>query len=462
MNGEFNEIFGFVDLGIGALWFFILLFLANFKKSSIENAELRRYFMPMMYFKLFLGISFMLVYVFYYEGGDNTAFWQGGVKMNKLLFSNPSAYFADLLNFDATAQRDIYIYSYTGYPPGWIFKEYESWFVCKTVSLLSIITLRSYIATSLILTYFTAMASWRLFELVSRQNIISTKQAAIAILFIPSVGFWCTGITKDSLTFIALIYWIITLYSVFNGYKKLNLKSILLLLGSAFVLLNVRSFVFYVVLMATLFGLLAGFQKKVKKNFLLRFGYISSLIIGVVAALVISINLGVLETLNQSAFLEEAQIQSTDFERNQIYTGRKYDLGVSEYTVTGIIKVFPLAVLTAFYRPVIFEALSPVLILNGLESLILIWFTLKFFFQGSFIKKIGLILSNEILSFALFFSVFFGFVVGLTSILFGVLVRFRAPILPFLAIMLMAGTAIYAKNKLSKAENNQAEDNLSH
>jgi hypothetical protein len=458
MNGEFNEIFGFVDLGIGALWFFILLFIANFRKTSIENSELRRFFMPMMYFKFLMGICFMLVYVFYYKGGDNTAFWQGGIKMNKLLFASPSAYFSDLFNFDSNAQRDIYAYSYTGYPPGWIFKEYESWFVCKVVSVLSIVTLRSYIAISLILTYFTAMASWRLFELISRQNIVSTKQAAYAILFIPSVGFWCTGITKDSLTFIALIYWIITLYSVFNGYKTLNLKSVIILLFSAFILLNVRSFVFYVILMSTLFGILAGFQKKVKNNLLLRFGYLSTLLIGLGIALIVSINFGILETLNQSAFLEEAQIQSTDFERNQIYTGKRYDLGISDYTITGIIRVFPLAVLTAFYRPVIFEALSPVMLLNGLESIILMWFSLKFIFQGNLIKKISRILSNEVLSFALFFSIFFGFVVGLTSILFGVLVRFRAPILPFLALFLLAGSTAYAKNKLLKVENNDPED----
>jgi hypothetical protein len=461
MKGELHEIFGFVDLGIGALWFFILIIIALYKKSTIDDPALKKYFMPMIYFKLTLGICFMLIYVFYYGGGDNIAFWQGGVKMNQLLFINPGAYFSDLLNFDQEAPRDIYVYASTGYPPAWIFREYEGWFVCKIASVLSLVTFRSYIATTLILAFVAAMASWRLFELVNRQNIITRKQAAYALLFIPSVGFWCTGITKDSITYIALIYWLITIFSLFNGYKKLNFKSLFLLIISAFILLQVRSFVFYVIVLATAFGFMAGIQKKMKNNFVMQFSYILFIITSVVSALFVASSFGVIESLNQSAFLEEAQTQSTDFEQNQIYTGRRYELGVTEYSIAGIIRVFPLAVFTAFYRPVIFEALTPVLLLNGIESLILIWFTLKFLFQGNVIRKIGLILSNEILSFALFFSIFFGFMVGLTSILFGILVRFRAPILPFLALVLLAGTAMYTKERLSNQENKNTAADLS-
>jgi hypothetical protein len=51
----------------------------------------------------------------------------------------------------------------------------------------------------------------------------------------------------------------------------------------------------------------------------------------------------------------------------------------------------------------------------------------------------------------LYFAVFLGFIVGFTSILFGVLVRFRAPLLPFLAIILLAGIS-YAVQKKSNEE----------
>jgi hypothetical protein len=108
----------------------------------------------------------------------------------------------------------------------------------------------------------------------------------------------------------------------------------------------------------------------------------------------------------------------------------RYNLGVSEFTVTGIIKVFPMAVITAFYRPFIYEALSVSLLLNGIESVVLLWFTLKFRFNGSLIRKIQLILSNEILSFALYFSILFGFIVSVFTFIpyFGIIISSLLPI----------------------------------
>ena len=140
-----------------------------------------------------------------------------------------------------------------------------------------------------------------------------------------------------------------------------------------------------------------------------------------------------------------------DFIKNETYTGQRYDLGEVEFTVVGLLRVFPISVITSFYRPFILEARSPILFANALESLIFLWFTLKFIFQGNVFRKIRMILVNEALSFALYFAVFLGFIVGFTSILFGVLVRFRAPLLPFLAIILLAGIS-YAAQKKSNEE----------
>jgi hypothetical protein len=404
-----------------------------------------------------MGFGFMLAYVFYYNGGDNTAFWQGGVKLNKLFFDSPSAFFADFFNFNKYEPREILTFVKVGYPPGWIFREYEAWFVCKMVSVLSFVTFRSYIATSLILTYFVGMASWRFLELVTRQNFISKKHAVLAVFFIPSVGFWCSGITKDALSFIAILYWLVTVFGIFNGHKKLNIKSILVLFLCFFIMTNIRGFLFYVIVLTSVLGLAAGYQKKLKNNFLFLAGYVGLLIVGIGLVSVIAVNSSLVDSLNESEYLEEAEIKSGDFERNTTTYGDspRYSLGVSEFTIFGIVKVLPLAILTAVYRPLIYEALSFTLLLNGIESLVLLWFTMKFLFNGSVVRKIGLILSNEVLSFALYFTGLFGFMVGLTSILFGVLVRFRAPILPFFVLILLSGAALYAKEQIEMQKNNE-------
>ena len=80
--------------------------------------------------------------------------------------------------------------------------------------------------------------------------------------------------------------------------------------------------------------------------------------------------------------------------------------------------------------------ISPTLIINGIESLILVLLTLRFFVSGNPFKKIKRIRKEEILVFAFIFSLFIAFMAGFTSVLFGVLVRIRAPLLPFFFLVL--------------------------
>jgi len=438
---------GFVDIGIGSMYLIIFLLFLAYHRSKINDLQTRSYFNKMVLLKLTMSMVFVGMYIFYYKGGDNTAYWQGGVKLNKLFFDNPSAFFNNLTFMEANTYDDLIVFQNVGNPPNYIFKGYESWFVCKIISLVSFLTFRSYLATTLFFTYFTMLASWRLFELINKYEILSLRNAAIATLFIPSVGIWCSGITKDAMIYAAILYLITNIFSIFNGWKKLTLWSIIVMFVSAFIIYHLRSFIFYLVVVSVALGILAGYQKKFKDNFIFRIAYFIAIITGFVMLIFVFASTNAVDAFNESSFMEEAEVVQNDFIKNETYTGQRYDLGEVEFTMIGLLKVFPISVLTSFYRPFILEARSPILFANALESLIFVWFTLKFIFQGNVFRKIRMILANEALSFALYFSVFLGFIVGFTSILFGVLVRFRAPLLPFLAIILLAGISYAAQKK---------------
>ncbi|NCA20251.1 MAG: hypothetical protein EBS86_03825 [Crocinitomicaceae bacterium] len=100
-----------------------------------------------------------------------------------------------------------------------------------------------------------------------------------------------------------------------------------------------------------------------------------------------------------------------------------------------MIRAFPISVFYGVYKPFIYESLSPTLILNGLESTTLVIMTLLFLVNGNVFKKIARIRSNEFLVFAFVFTLLIGFMAGYTSVLYGVLVRIRAPLLPFLFLI---------------------------
>ena len=53
-----------------------------------------------------------------------------------------------------------------------------------------------------------------------------TNIAAFALLFIPSVNFWCTGISKDTLMFISIFYLLFYFFDFFLNKKAFLIKHV--------------------------------------------------------------------------------------------------------------------------------------------------------------------------------------------------------------------------------------------
>ena len=141
------------------------------------------------------------------------------------------------------------------------------------------------------------------------------------------------------------------------------------------------------------------------------------------------------EGIEESKYLKEIIVTQKDFAQNKLYTGYRYDLGITDYSTTGMLLASPMAIITAFFRPFLWEANSAFLLISGLEGLILLFFVFRFFFlNGNFLKHIAFIRSQEFLVFSIIFVLLLGFFVGFTSGLFNVLVRFKAPLMVFLFI----------------------------
>ena len=73
--------------------------------------------------------------------------------------------------------------------------------------------------------------------------------------------------------------------------------------------------------------------------------------------------------------------------------------------------------------------------MNGLESVLFLYFTF-ILFKSKFLEKWRKIRAHEFLIFCLIFTLVIAFMTGLTSGLYGVLVRLRSILLPFLFILL--------------------------
>jgi hypothetical protein len=161
--------------------------------------------------------------------------------------------------------------------------------------------------------------------------------------------------------------------------------------------------------------------------------------------------------LSPDKYLEEVAVIQQDFAQNKTYVGPRYNLGITDYSTAGMIKAAPLAMITAYFRPFLWEASSAFMLLSALEGTVLMVLLFRFIFlSGSITKQIQFVRKNEILVFAFVFVLVFGFFVGFSAGLFNVLIRFKAPLLPFL-LLLLASSNKWERNNTPE-ENEEMEE----
>lgn len=432
------ELFGFWDFLFGIGWAILLLSVGVFYRLKNDDKIHYRYFLPHLVFKIVFGFVFALTYAKILEGGGDTlAYWEGAVSLNKLFWENPSGYFDELLSTPSRTSITLNFNAQTGYPPGWIYYEPESFFICKIASLFTFVTFNSYIALTVIFSGVSALGCWKLYELVRKSLKNREFWIVLSTLFIPTLAFWCSGVSKDTIILSAIFLLIYHLFAFIDRERKANILTYIYVIFFSFILYHTRPFMLIAIGPPLFLAFGTGVLKKLSNNpvflFVTRFAFMIITLLFVFFYLGNSQSLG---ELNPDKYLDEVAIIQQDFAQNKTYTGYRYDLNISDYSPTGMIKAAPLAIATAFFRPFIWEANSAFLFLSGLEGTILLVLVFGFLFKGGgLFQNIAYVRTQEVLVFAFLFVLVFGFFVGFSSGLFNVLVRFKAPMLPFLILL---------------------------
>jgi hypothetical protein len=427
----------------------IILILIYTRQRRNRELEHYKYYSYAFLFKTFFVIANCLFYIIVYgAGGDSVGFWDGAVKLNHLFWENPIGYFEEIWRSDEL--RTVYknFNQTTGYPDGRIYEETSSFFISKIASFFTFITFKGYILMSIIFAFITTNASWRLYELARSFKLHSDWNLALAIFFIPSLSFWCGGVSKDTIMWVSVCYFLYNIYQIISIDKKSSFWNWLGVFISLYVMIQVRSFMVVTVIVPLLFAYSARLGKKFgEKSFERSFLKIFMTMAGIAMILVF------FQTSVADEFIKEAAIINQDMTQNKTYGPNRYDLGITDYTPLGMAMAFPSSVVAGMYRPFLWESLSVSLILNGIESIVLMYFTFRFFVSGKIRERIKRIRNHEFLIYAFFFALILAYFAGFTSILFGVLVRFKAPVLPFLVMVLTAHYLEEKKNEQLTIDN---------
>lgn len=435
------------DLIITPLVLIVVYLGAYLLRPRITDGFTRKYFIPGLTVKIIGALAVGFIYQFYYNGGDTFNFYHYGTRHVYNAFGD--SFVKGMKMILANGEYDSEISKYAN-RIFW-FKDSSSYFVIKVASIFAILTGNTYSSIAVLFAVFSFAGLWALFNAFYHFFQVLHKQLALAILFIPSVFFWGSGVLKDTLTIGALGFATWAIINIFFK-NRLGIKYWLLLLLSFYIIYMVKVYILLCFLPAAIIWIALDKRDSIS-NPILRQVLGPFLILIALLGTYVSLTFVVDEKSKYSLdnLAKTAQITAYDI---RYFSGKDagsgYSLGELDGTMGSMIRLAPAAINVALYRPYLWEVRSPIMLLSSLESLFLLGLTIWVLFRTGLWSTLKLIASKPEILFCFTFSLIFAFAVGVSTYNFGSLVRYKIPLIPFFLLGLFF-TWFY-ENKAKKLE----------
>jgi hypothetical protein len=445
------------DFVLAPIYIFIIYQIAKSradKKIALEPHY--KYFASGILAKMLGGVALCLIYTLYYIGGDTTAYFEASVCMTKLFFRHNPIFWK--LTFGAIP---YFLYQYfdasTGFPDYW--RDVQSWQVVRWTTFFAFIGLRCYILTTIVLSAAAYIGIWRLYKVFIYYYPMLSKQLAFAILFIPSVLFWGSGVLKDTYTLSCAGLLTYCFHQVFIV-KNNRIRNIIIGFICSSILINIKPYIFLGLVPGALlwisFERIKGIQSPIVKLL------IAPLILTFTIALASLGFNSIKESFGQYSSLDKIVTKAsvTQKDLKQDYNkGNSFDIGEFDGSVSGILAKFPVAVFAGLFRPSFLDVKNVVMLIAAIENAYMLYLLVSAIYGAGLFNFYKIIISEPIIFFSIIFSLFFAFSVGLTTSNFGALVRYKIPSVPFYiaAMIIIKNNKIYKpvvetspKNKVKK------------
>lgn len=416
------------DIIIAPIILFLLISNANkIKNKNIGSNQAYEYYTTGLIAKILGGVAVTFIYLFYYGGGDTIEYWKSSVTLSKMFFHYPLVYF-DIMAGNLTYLNFVH-FNTIGFPYYW--KDPTSYAVVRYTSVFSMLSFQTIIGTVMLVAWLSYKGVWKLYITFTEMYPRLHKELAIAILFIPSVLFWGSGVLKDTFTFGAACWFTYSFYNLAIKRRKI-FPNIMALVVMTYIIISIKPYIFIALIPGCIIWLVFSRLQGIS-NPIIRFlaAPIIFMLSVVLAAFVFSSTsefLGAYSSVD--SIVNKAVVTQQDLKR-EAYEGNSFDIGDFEPTLPGMLSKSPQAITAGLFRPFIWEANNPVMFISGLENLILMLMFLFFFFRYNPFKFISSLFSEPMIIFSFSFAVFFAFAVGLTTSNFGSLVRYKIPAMPF-------------------------------
>lgn len=434
------------DLLLTPLFLFLIYIVAILYRNRYRNTPIKKYFLPGLTLR-FVGCLFSaLMYNYLYGNGDTFDYWRAALNLKAALFNEPLLGL-ELMMVDEYNDIPAIGRKYTNWTY-YLYKDTASVRIAQIGGFLSLFTFNSYLSVGMILSFFSFLGCWKMFEVFYDIYPHLHKKIAIATLFIPSVFFWgSSGLLKDTITTAALGYLIWSFYHLFIKRKK-RLKSFCYLIISAYFLIKIKIYIILAFAPAITIWLFIIYSKKIRNNRLRRLSTPFFILVMLISAYLMTSTISSqVEKYSLDNILATVEGSQAWMEYTGKQSGASFNLGNIDYSSPlGLLKAVPLAINATLFRPYLWEARKPVLMLSSIEALFFLLFTIYTFLKVGIFKTFKYSIKDPSLLFCLVFSLAFAFAVGFSTFNFGALARYKIPCLPFylLALFILLD---YAKRK---------------
>lgn len=426
----FPSLLDYIIMGVYLILMFMWAFQVQRRKRDSNPAY--QYYTWGLLAKVSGAIALCLVYTLYYkDGGDTTGYYRSSEALVNLLFQNPAAYFQILFQGLSTETYSAFDVT-TGYP--WYMRDNSSFAIVRIASIFTLLGFKNYFTASILFAWFFYIGYWKLYLFMNHQYPELSRPFAWAVLFFPSVVFWGSGITKDTVALSMTGLFLYSTYQLLIVRKNRIINGISLLMATTLVLLT-KAYIFVALLPGAMIWFGWNHLRKIK-NPILRF--IST---PLTAILFVALGLGLLGLFSPSlgeygsveGIINKAIITYEDHSRAVQYGYNFYTLGEFDGSIANFLGKTPAAITTGLARPFLWEVRNPMMLVAALENSIFMMIALILIWRIGLIKLIRSIFDEPLVVFGLTFSLIFAFAVGISSANFGALVRLKIPLIPFLA-----------------------------
>jgi len=442
------RFFSVDDLLLAPLCLAILYAIIRNKANKNKDPQIRKIYYRGFYFKVFCVLAYTFVSEFVFKGGDTNLYFQGVkdlraavnddinhvgtiVKSLKLTMDNPLTPYFYYDNY-----ADDFTYNY--------MTNVSNFFIPRLGLIPAILFFNNYLCINFVFGFFALGGAIRLFKTFHHYYPAYTRELALAAIFLPSVGFWSSGLLKDTICFGSLGF---ILYAVLNIFvKKTKIKvSVILIVVCSFLIYYIKVYILLVLILAILIWLFAETNKlitdKTLRNIFSFFTLAVSFLIGFFL-----LNYFTSQEAAQNYKLETL-MEKADYQRRVIQNLSETATLGSNFSIntSNPVTLVPNSLVATFFRPFLWEVNSPVAFFSAMESAILLFLTLFFFFKRSIGSFFRMAFADPRLLMCFVFAIIFAVAVGASTSNFGALSRYKIPCMPFYFIMLLV---LYKKASL--------------